>query len=490
MPFSHFSDRFPLALTYDDILLVPNASDVHPTQVNTSTWLTKNIRINTPLVSAAMDTVTESQMAIAMAQQGGVGIIHKNLSVEEQVKEVEIVKRSANGVIHHPVTFTPDAKIKQAIDEMEEHKVTSFPILDDGKVVGILTNRDLRSEVDYEHPVSDVMTRDLITANETVSVEEAQDVMKRNKIEKLVLVNERMELKGLICMKDIQNDANFPRASKDSSGRLRVGAACGTSDAEYERAQALIKAGVDVLVVDTAHGHHTHVANIIKSLKKANPEIEIVGGNIATAEAAESLIAAGVSAVKVGIGPGSICTTRVVSGVGVPQVSAILNVYSATKKHGIPIIADGGVKYSGDVAKALALGASTVMLGSLFAGTNEAPGEIIYYQGRSYKSYRGMGSLGAMKKGSKDRYFQGGVDNNKLVPEGIEGGVPLRGPVSENISQLMGGLSSSMGYCGAADLTEYCENAQFVQITSAGFKESHVHDVIVTKEAPNYKPGY
>ncbi|MBN8218312.1 MAG: IMP dehydrogenase [Spirochaetes bacterium] len=478
--------RFREALTYDDLLLVPDDSSVVPTGVNLQTRLTRRIALQIPLISAAMDTVTESKLAIAIARVGGIGVIHRNLSIPDQVREVQIVKRSANGVIHHPATLTPDTTIRAAIQSMQELSVTSFPIVEGGKVVGILTNRDLRAEVDLDHPVSSAMTRKVITAPEGTPIEKALDLMKKNKIEKLVITDKENRLKGLICSKDILATSNYPLATKDDSGRLRVAAAMGTNPKELDRADALVKAGVDALVVDTAHGHNINVREMVRKLKKRH-QVDVIAGNIATGAAAKALIEAGADALKVGIGPGSICTTRIVSGVGVPQATAILDVVEAARSRKIPVIADGGIKYSGDVAKALALGAATVMIGSLFAGTSESPGEVIYYQGRTYKTYRGMGSLAAMKAGGRERYGQGDVENEKLVPEGIEGGVPLKGSLVELVHQLLGGVRSAMGYCGAPNLEHFAKRAQFVRITNAGLRESHVHDVIITKEAPNYR---
>lgn len=479
-------NRFPEALTYDDLLLVPGDSEVLPTTVNLKTRFTRNIELGIPLVSAAMDTVTESRLAIAIARAGGIGVIHRNLAIPEQVREVQIVKRSANGLIHHPATLTPENTIGEAIRSMQDLSVTSFPIVSGGKVVGILTNRDLRAEVEEDHPVSSAMTRKVITAPEGISHEKALEIMKKNKIEKLVITDKENRLKGLICSKDIQATLAFPSATKDSDGRLRVAAAVGTHPKELDRAQALVDAGVDALVVDTAHGHHVTVRNMVKNLK-ARFKVDVIAGNIATAEAARVLIAAGADALKVGIGPGSICTTRIVSGVGVPQATAILDVVSVAKAKKIPVIADGGIKQSGDIAKALALGAGSVMIGSLFAGTNESPGEVMYYQGRTYKTYRGMGSLGAMKAGGKERYNQGDVASDKLVPEGIEGGVPLKGALFDLVHQMLGGVRSAMGYLGAPNLVRFAAEAKFVRITNAGLRESHVHDVIITKEAPNYR---
>ena len=479
---------FKQGLTYDDILLIPTQSSVLPKDADLSTNLTKNIKLKIPLVSAAMDTVTESKVAISMALQGGIGIIHKNMSVEEQAYQIEIVKRAANGLIDKPNVLHPAEMIKDASKLMKEKFITSFPIVDqDNKVVGILTNRDLHFEMDLEKPVSSIMTKNVITAKKGTSLEEAKKILKQNKIEKLVIVDENERLTGLICIKDILNNINFPLATKDESGRLRVGAACGVSEKEFKRVEALLEAGVDVIVIDTAHGHHDNVINMVKKIKKNFSSKEVIAGNIATESAAEALIEAGADALKVGIGPGSICTTRIITGVGIPQVTAILNIVEIANKHNVPIIADGGIKYSGDIAKALALGASSVMIGSLLAGTEEAPGEIFYHNGRPYKSYRGMGSIGAMKKGTKDRYFQDEKEESKLVPEGIEGGVPIKGSVADTIYQMIGGIRSAMGYTGSADLEKLQKNAEFVRISPAGLKESHVHDVMITHSSPNYE---
>ena len=478
---------FPAAYTYDDILLVPAYSQIQPREVVLNTRFTKRIRLNIPLVSSAMDTVTESKLAITLAQQGGLGVIHRNLSIKEQVREVRIVKRAANGVIYYPAVMSPHTTIAEAKERMVKISVSSFPIVQDNEVVGIVTNRDLRSQINPQEPVASIMTKKVITALEKTTLDEAQEIMRKQKIEKLVIVNKKNELKGLICMKDIQDTLNHPLAAKDKDGRLRVAAAIGTSEMEFERAKKLIAVDVDALVIDTAHGHHKKVISMLKRIKKSFKNIDVVAGNIATAKAATALIKAGADGVKVGIGPGSICTTRIVAGVGMPQVTAIVNVCRVAAKANIPVIADGGIKYSGDIAKALALGASTVMLGSLLAGTDEAPGETIFANGRRYKIYRGMGSLGAMQQGSKDRYNQGEIENNKLVPEGIEGGVPVRGPLAPVVNQLLGGLKSSMGYLGAGTLPAFVKNAQFVAMSNSGLRESHVHDVIITKEAPNYR---
>ena len=479
---------FKEGLTYDDILLVPNQSSVLPKDADLTTALTKKITLKSPLISAAMDTVTESKMAITLALQGGIGIIHKNMSIEEQAYQIEIVKRAANGLIDKPNVLHPNAVIKDASKLMKEKFITSFPIVDEEhRVVGILTNRDLHFEVDSEKPVSSIMTKNVITAKKGTSLEEAKEILKRNKIEKLVIVDENERLSGLICIKDILNNINYPLATKDKTGRLRVGAACGVSANEFKRVEVLLEAGVDVIVVDTAHGHHDNVVNMVRKIKKEFPEKEVIAGNIATGAAAADLIDAGADALKVGIGPGSICTTRIVTGVGIPQVTAILNIVDIARKNNVPIIADGGIKYSGDIAKALALGASSIMIGSLFAGTEESPGEIFYHNGRPYKNYRGMGSIAAMKKGAKDRYFQDDKEESKLVPEGIEGGVPVRGSVAESIYQMMGGVRSAMGYTGSANLQAFQKNADFVRISPAGLKESHVHDVMITNSSPNYE---
>lgn len=477
------------ALTFDDILLVPQQSSILPRDVDVSTRLTRTIKLNIPLISAAMDTVTEANLAISMAQEGGIGIIHKNMSVNSQAFEVEKVKKSESGMIVDPITMGPDQKIYEAIDIMKKHRISGLPIEKNGKLVGILTNRDLRFETDLDKKIDEVMTKDnLVTGNVDITLEESKRLLHKNKIEKILIVNNQYELKGLITLKDIEKSEQYPYSCKDELGRLRVGAAVGTGADKLERAQALVDAGADVICVDTAHGHSKGVIETVKEFKKIFPGIEIIAGNIATAQAAEDLIKAGADCIKVGMGPGSICTTRIIAGIGVPQVTAVNDCYHVAKAYNIPIIADGGIKYSGDIVKALAVGAESVMIGSLFAGTEESPGETILYQGRSYKLYRGMGSLGAMKKGSKDRYFQDDVRNDmKLVPEGIEGKVPYKGPLSSSILQLVGGLKSGMGYVGVTTIKELREKAKFVKISSAGLKESHVHDVIITKEAPNYR---
>lgn len=474
-------------LTFDDILLVPKKSAIIPREVDVSTKFSRNIEINIPLVSAAMDTVTESRLAIAIAREGGIGIIHKNMSIEEQAEEIDKVKRSESGIIVEPFSLTPEKKVGEAIEIMAKYHISGIPIINnERKLVGILTNRDIRFLEDKNLRISSIMTKEnLITAPVGTTLEEAKRILHKNRIEKLPIVNEAFILKGLITVKDIEKVKKYPNSCKDIEGRLRVGAAVGISRDALERVEALINAKVDVIVVDTAHGHSSRVIDVIKEIKRAF-DIELVGGNVATFEGAESLIKAGVDAIKVGIGPGSICTTRVVTGVGVPQVSAIQECKRAAKKYHIPLIADGGVKYSGDITKALAVGADSVMIGSLFAGTQESPGEVVLYKGRSYKEYRGMGSIGAMKKGSKDRYFQEEAEENKLVPEGIEGRVSYKGPLSAYVFQLLGGIRSGMGYCGVRNIKELQEETKFIQITSASLRESHPHDVIITKEAPNY----
>jgi IMP dehydrogenase len=478
------------ALTFDDVLLVPAHSVVMPREVNLSTRLTRNIKLNIPLISAAMDTVTEARLAIALAQEGGIGIIHKNMSAEAQAAHVSRVKRFESGVVNDPVTIPSHVTVRDVIELTRKHKISGIPVVDHGKVVGIVTNRDLRFETNLDQPINNIMTPQarLVTVKEGASREEIMGLLHKYRLERLLVINDAFELKGLITVKDIQKSSDHPYACKDSKGRLRAGAAVGVGDGTEERVAALAEAGVDVIVVDTAHGHSQGVLDRVNWVKKNFPKIEVIGGNIATADAAKALVDAGADGVKVGIGPGSICTTRIVAGVGVPQISAISNVEKALRDTGVPFIADGGIRYSGDISKAVAAGAYSVMLGGMFAGTEEAPGEVELFQGRSYKSYRGMGSIGAMQKGSSDRYFQ---DNNgnadKLVPEGIEGRVPYKGSVLAVIHQLMGGLRASMGYVGCATIDEMRNKAEFVQITSAGMRESHVHDVQITKEAPNYR---
>ena len=479
------------AYTFDDVLLVPAHSSVLPRDVSLSTQLTRNIPLNLPLLSAAMDTVTEARLAISMAQEGGIGIIHKNMTPELQARAVGKVKRHESGVVKDPVTIGPTMLIGELLTMLAQRKrkMSGLPVVENGKVVGLVTNRDLRFEKRLDQPVSAIMTpRDrLVTVSEGTSIEDAREIMHEHKVERVLVVNEQNELKGLITVKDILKTTEFPNANKDSEGRLRVGAAVGVGADTDERVKALVEAGVDVIVVDTAHGHSQGVLDRVKWVKQNYPQVQVIGGNIATAQAARDLVAAGADAVKVGIGPGSICTTRIVAGVGVPQLTAIHNVAEALKGTGVPLIADGGIRFSGDVSKALAAGASCVMLGGMFAGTEEAPGEIELYQGRSYKSYRGMGSLGAMSQGSSDRYFQDKQEStDKYVPEGIEGRVPYKGPIVQIIHQLVGGLRSSMGYLGCKSIAEMHEKAEFVEITSAGMSESHVHDVQITKEAPNY----
>ncbi len=482
-------NHIPEYLTFDDVLLVPSYSDVLPKDVDISTQLTREIRLNIPLVSAAMDTVTEARTAIAMAQEGGIGIIHRNLSIADQATEVDKVKKSESGMILHPITMHPDQKIYEALEVMKTYRISGVPITKEGKLVGILTNRDLRFEKRLDEKISTVMTKDnLITAPVGTTLEQAKEILHKNRIEKLLVVDEHNNLKGLITIKDIEKMRKYPNSCKDSHGRLRVGAAIGPGKDREKRTEALLRAGLDVLVIDTAHGHTKDVLEAIRDTKKNFPNCQLIGGNIATKEAMIDLIKAGVDGVKVGVGPGSICTTRIVAGVGVPQLSAILDVKEVSKKYGVPLIADGGIKFSGDITKALAAGAHSVMIGNLFAGTDESPGEIVLYQGRSYKVYRGMGSLEAMKEGSKDRYMQGDVESEaKLVPEGIEGRVPYRGALSFCIHQLIGGLKAGMGYIGARNIEELQKKGRFIRITSSGLKESHVHDVIITKEAPNYR---
>ncbi|RMF47923.1 MAG: IMP dehydrogenase [Deltaproteobacteria bacterium] len=479
----------PEGLTFDDVLLVPAHSEVLPKEVDISTLLTPSIRLNMPLLSAAMDTVTEARAAITMAREGGLGIVHKNMTPAEQALEVDQVKKSESGMIVDPITMEPDQKIFEALEMMKKYRISGVPVCKEGKLVGILTNRDLRFETRLDQPISNVMTKDkLVTVPPGTTLEEAKKHLHEHRIEKLLVVDDKGALKGLITIKDIEKVRKYPNACKDDIGRLRVGAAVGVGPDREERVAALVAAGVDVIVIDTAHGHSQGVIDAVADTRRQYPDLQLIAGNIATGEAAEALIKAGVNAVKVGIGPGSICTTRVVAGVGVPQITAIGNVSRVTRKHGIPLIADGGIKYSGEIAKAIAAGADVVMIGSLFAGTEESPGETILYQGRTYKAYRGMGSLGAMKQGSKDRYFQGDVDSDvKLVPEGIEGRVPYRGPLSDNIHQLLGGLRAGMGYTGCRTIRELQEKARFMRITNAGLRESHVHDVSITHEAPNYR---
>jgi IMP dehydrogenase len=481
-------DDLKLALTFDDVLLLPAESDILPRSVETSTRLTRNITINIPIVSAAMDTVTESRMAIAMAQSGGMGFIHKNLSVEEQAAEVHKVKKYESAVVSDPITIEPEARLSTAVALMRENGISGIPVTRQGRLLGILTNRDLRFEKNLEQKVEAVMTRKLVTAREGVTIEDAKVLLHQHRIEKLLVVNEAFELRGLITIKDIEKVQQHPSAAKDRLGRLLCGAAVGVGPDREARIHALLKAGADVITIDTAHGHSRGVIEAVRDTKANFKGVELVAGNVATAEAAADLCAAGVDAVKVGIGPGSICTTRVVAGVGVPQITAVDECVRAAEKHGVPVISDGGVKYSGDLVKALAAGASSVMIGSLLAGTEEAPGDVILYQGRSYKSYRGMGSLGAMKKGSKDRYFQADVsDADKLVPEGIEGRVPYKGTIEMTLFQLVGGLRSGMGYLGCKGIPELRHKPRFVRISSSGLRESHVHDVIITQEAPNYR---
>ena len=473
-------------LTFDDVLLVPQKSEVLPKDVNTQTQLTKTIKLNIPLMSAGMDTVTESKMAISMARQGGIGIIHKNMSIEEQALEVDKVKRSESGVIVDPFYLSKDHTIQDADDIMARYKISGVPIVDDkNKLIGIITNRDIKFEDDFTKKVEEVMTKEnLVTAREGINLVEAQQILKQNKIEKLPIVDEEGHLKGLITIKDIEKKIQYPNSAKDAQGRLLCGAALGISADLMDRVEALVKANVDVVVLDSAHGHSMGVINALKSVKAKYPNLQVIAGNVATAKATEDLIKAGADCVKVGIGPGSICTTRVVAGIGVPQVTAVMDCAEVGNKYGVPVIDDGGIKYSGDIVKALAAGASICMMGSIFAGTEESPGEIVLYRGRSYKTYRGMGSIGAMEKGSKDRYFQN--DAKKLVPEGVEGMVAYKGKAEDIVYQMIGGIRAGMGYCGAATIKDLMKNAEFIKITAASLKESHPHDITITKEAPNY----
>ncbi len=481
------NERLPEGLTFDDVILVPARSAVLPRDVDLRTHFSRRVPLNIPIVSAAMDSVTESRMAIALAREGGIGIIHRALSVSDQAAEVDRVKKSESGMISDPVTIAPEAKIHEALALMKQYHISGIPVTRKGRLVGILTNRDLRFETRHHLLVSAVMTKEnLITVPVGTSLEEASKILHQHRIEKLPVVNNRFELKGLITIKDIEKKIRYPNACKDAMGRLRVGAAVGVGEDVKERAEALARAGADVIVVDTAHGHSDMVLETIRALKKRYPEIDIVGGNVATAQAAVDLAKAGADGVKVGVGPGSICTTRIVAGTGVPQLTAIADCAKGAKRYGIPIIADGGIKYSGDVTKAIAGGAWSVMIGGIFAGTEESPGETMLFQGRSYKIYRGMGSLGAMQRGGKDRYFQEFEPESKLVPEGIEGRVPYKGSLAAVAYQLIGGVRAGMGYCGCRTLKELQEKGRFIKITQAGLRESHVHDVTVTKEAPNY----
>jgi len=488
-----------VALTFDDVLLVPRHSAIIPSDVDVSTRLTRHITLSAPIISAAMDTVTESRLAIAMAQLGGIGVVHKNQSIEDQASEIDRVKRSESGMIVNPITLSPAGRISEALGLMRKYRISGVPITEDGstegKLVGILTNRDLRFEGNLNRTIGDVMTRDnLITVPVGTTLQEAETILHTHRIEKLLVVDQDFRLKGLITVKDIQKVITYPTASKDELGRLRVGAAVGIAKDTVERADALVAAGTDVLVVDTAHGHSRGVMTMVQRLRERFPSVDLVAGNVATAEGTEALVGLGVDGVKVGIGSGSICTTRVIAGIGMPMISAIAECAQAASRHGVPIIADGGVRYSGDITKALAVGANTVMIGSLFAGTDESPGELILYQGRSFKEYRGMGSIGAMRAGSRDRYFQEEFDlaspteeGEKLVPEGIEGRVPHKGAIGAMIHQLVGGLRAGMGYCGCGTIADLQQNARMVRITAAGMRESHVHNVVITKEAPNYR---
>jgi len=483
-------DIIEVGLTFDDALLLPAKSEVLPREIDLTTCFSRNLKINIPIVSAAMDTVTESDLAIAVAREGGIGIIHRAMNPQRQASEIDKVKKSESGMILDPITISEDEPISLAMSLMEKYRISGVPVTERGKLIGILTNRDLRFETKFNKKVKQVMTKNkLITAPVGTTLEKAQKILNKYKIEKLPIVDRKNNLKGLITIKDIEKRKKYPNACKDKLGRLRVGAAIGTSEDSHYRADLLVKAGVDIIVIDTAHGHSSPVIAMLKSLKKKY-DVDVIGGNIATAEAALDLIKAGADGIKVGIGPGSICTTRIIAGTGVPQLTAIKNCYAVARKYGVPIIADGGIKYSGDITKALAAGAHTVMIGSLFAGTDESPGEIVLLQGRSYKVYRGMGSLGAMEQGTRDRYQQAGVRTSKLVPEGVEGRVPYKGPLAHSVNQLIGGLRSGMGYCGCKNLEDLRKKARFVRISNAGLRESHVHDVIITKEAPNYRPEW
>jgi IMP dehydrogenase len=480
--------NIPEGLTFDDVLLLPGKSSVIPAQADTRTCLSRKIALNIPIVAAAMDTVTDARLAIAIARQGGIGFVHRNMTIDRQSEEIDRVKRSESGMIVDPVTIAPEISVRQALEIMNKYKVSGLPVTRGPKLVGILTNRDLRFERNLDQPVSNVMTKDnLITVPVGTTLDEAEKILQQHRIEKLLVVDKDFNLKGLITVKDIQKKIEFPSATKDDHGRLRVGAAIGATGDYLERAQEMARCGADALAIDTAHGHTTRVMEAIKAVKRKLPELQLLAGNVATAEGARDLIALGVDGIKVGIGPGSICTTRVVTGAGVPQITAITEAARAAAGSGVPVIADGGIKFSGDITKAIAAGASSVMIGSLFAGTEESPGETILYQGRTFKSYRGMGSLGAMEAGSADRYAQEGAERGKSVPEGIEGQVPYKGPLAGLVEQLVGGLRSGMGYVGVSNIRELQEKAKFIRISQAGLRESHVHDVIITREAPNYR---
>lgn len=479
-------DRFSkIGLTFDDVLLVPQKSEILPKDIDISTYLTRKIKLNMPLLSSAMDTVTESRLAIAIAREGGIGIIHKNMTISEQATEVDKVKRSEHGVIVDPFFLSPEHFVFEAMELMAKYRISGVPITEKGKLVGILTNRDVRFETNYNKKIVEAMTKEnLITAPEGTNLTEAQEILRRHKVEKLPIVDKNGYLKGLITIKDIEKAIQYPNSAKDSNGRLLAGAAIGVTRDMMERVEALVNAKVDIVVLDSAHGHSKNIIDALRKIKDAYPELQVIAGNIATAEATKDLIEAGADAVKVGIGPGSICTTRVVAGIGVPQVTAINDCYKVARQYGIPIIGDGGIKYSGDIVKGIAAGADSIMVGNLFAGTEESPGESEIYQGRRFKVYRGMGSLGAMQRGSKDRYFQ--EDSNKLVPEGVEGRVPYKGPIADTIFQLVEGLKHGMGYCGTGSIQELKTNSKFIRITGAGLRESHPHDINITKEAPNY----